>query len=165
MLAQIDLTGVVTMDLLCQAIAHWRQRPIRLLPLPMPPGLTGMWMPEDTEDLIAYDRYAPPLLAEQAIAHELGHLLSGHQAHGHVLSPTLLALFAHLAPERVQHALRHALGRMTYESDDEFVAEYFGSLVEQLLETLRIDADGVSEADHAARARLMWWTRSLREPF
>jgi hypothetical protein len=159
-LSKLNLTGVTTIAELCHAVGEARQRAIYLIAVPLPPGLTGMWIPMTDLDIIAYADQAPPIVRSQTIAHELAHLLAGHHVHDEgETSPHLLALFTHLAPERIQQFLAGSLGRTGYDSEEEYEAEFLGSLIEQVFVGLPSQTDRDASG---ASVRLMRWTNALR---
>ena len=159
-LSSVNLTGVTTIVALCHAVGDFRHRAIHLIALPLPPGLTGMWIPTADLDIIAYADHAPTIVRNQSIAHELAHLLAGHQTQEHgEASPQLLTLFTHVAPGRVQQFLEGSFGRTGYDSEEEYEAEFLGSLIEQAMVGLQSQYEGDVSG---ARARFMRWTRTLR---
>ncbi|HEY0699634.1 MAG TPA: hypothetical protein VGD43_17690 [Micromonospora sp.] len=66
---------------LCQAVSEHLDRPIQLIPLPLPVDAPcGLVITTRSAHYVAYDNQTSPLHQRHIVAHELGHLLAGHSA-------------------------------------------------------------------------------------
>lgn len=117
---------------LCRLLGEQRGRPIHLTPLPLPANSPcGLIVSTDTFDAIFYQANTSRLHQEHIIAHELGHLLGGHQpvtGLGTELSETLLP---NLNPQLIQRVL----GRTGYAAVEEREAELIASLISRAANT------------------------------
>lgn len=157
----LEMSQIASMRDIAQAVAIWRQRPIMVEAVVLPPGITGFWFADEQQDTLYYAANASAPLAEQALSHELAHVLCGHEAQGHQLPATLLTLLQHLTPERIQQVLQRSLGRTIYEAEAEYEAEYLASLLELMVAQLRQEREGMSEAERAMQARLQLFNENL----
>jgi hypothetical protein len=111
---------------LCAGMARGRGRPIRLLPMSLPPGgPCGMWIAGEREDYIIYEATTSRAHREHIIMHEIGHLLCRHPAAPRLTDEQAYAVFPHLDPDMV----RRVLARTRYSTDEEQEAEMIASLV------------------------------------
>lgn len=114
--------GAMTMDSLAAHVAARRGRPLRLQPQSMgSSGVSGAWVPGGKVDYVFYESDTSRRHQIQIVAHELGHMVSGH-------SPALhgsLAQVARLAPG----AALHMMARNGYSDDQEREAEYMADLL------------------------------------
>ncbi|MEV6423917.1 toxin [Streptomyces sp. NPDC051662] len=122
-------------------------RPIRLEPtVTNTAEPCGMWVRTTDVDHIFYDPRTSPAHADHIIAHELGHILRGHNSLAAAPEqPVTERFFNTLDPETV----RMILGRTTYEYQDEEEAETIASLLQQSIHRRLPDA-----ADRVARTLL-----------
>jgi hypothetical protein len=107
-------------EALCRAVAERLDRPIRLLPLPLPVGAPcGLVITTKNAHYVAYDNQTSPLHQRHIVAHELGHLLAGHAARNMgdtdvtrllmpTLDPTVVATVLARAPSYDAQAEREA---------------------------------------------------------
>ncbi|MGX7826135.1 hypothetical protein ACTG9Q_13690 [Actinokineospora sp. 24-640] len=133
----------------CARLAELRGRPIELLAMgPLldgrPVPMTGLLVTLPAADYLFYDDSTSPSFRENAIMHELGHLVLGHSAGGApagdpTSSPAddpagdnvdlLSLLLPDLDPAMVRRMLSTALGRRGYSNRQEVEAEMFASLL------------------------------------
>jgi hypothetical protein len=113
-------SDIGTMTDVVRHVAHTRHRPIRLLGLEFPSGgPSGAWMATRSTDYLFYERGTSARHQAQIIAHELGHMISGHTASpSQALAPLLIA------PD----AARVMLLRADYPSEIEREAEQMADL-------------------------------------
>lgn len=164
LLDQIDLTQVADVFQFVESVAQLRRRSILLLAFHMPRSLTGLWVCSPEQDVIFYAQDLPDFLRDQAISHEMGHLLCAHNA-SLQLSPAVLSAFKFVSAEYIEETLG-VLARSQYDSEQEFEAEYFASLLEQTLAVTRSSLGMVGKGvsgDERVRARLESWVRLLRQ--
>lgn len=113
-------------------VARHRRRPIRLLPVPLPPDApSGMWVAVDDTDYLVYPAGTSPTRETAVICHEVGHMLLGHD-------PGLRAddnrdLLAALAPDLAPALAARMLTRHGYASSQEADAEYVGTVLATLI--------------------------------
>ncbi|MGW5053571.1 hypothetical protein [Actinokineospora sp. NPDC004072] len=121
----------------CARLADLRGRPIELLAMgPLlggrPVPMTGLLVALPTADYLFYDDNTSPSFRENAIMHELGHLVLGHSAAGTPAADDvdlLSTLLPDLDPTMVRRMLSTALGRRGYTDHQEVEAEMFASLL------------------------------------
>ena len=122
----------------CGRIAELRGRPIELLAMgPLlggrPVPMTGLLVALPTADYLFYDDSTSPSFRENAIMHELGHLVLGHSAGGDPAADDDVDLLATLLPDldpvMVRRMLSTALGRRGYTDRQEVEAEMFASML------------------------------------
>jgi hypothetical protein len=102
---------------LCAGLASARNRPIRLLPMRLPPaGPNGLWIAGAHRDYVVYESTTSRPHREHIVMHEIGHLICDHRA---------AAVFPHLDPG----VIRAVLARTRYSTDEEQEAEMIASLV------------------------------------
>jgi hypothetical protein len=68
--------GAVTLGGLVAALGEHRGRPIEISTADLPPGVSGQWRQYSDRDEFLIQRGLPT--AERTLAHELGHLVLGH---------------------------------------------------------------------------------------
>ncbi|GAB1640631.1 hypothetical protein [Krasilnikovia sp. MM14-A1259] len=125
-LAQLSLTPTTSMAALCEQLGRRRDRPIRLVSLPMPEaGPCGIWLSLPEVDLIAYEAGTHRMHQDHIIAHELAHLICGHSTVDNRPGLDTRALFPDLDPALVR-ALLH---RAHYPDAQEQEAEVMASLL------------------------------------
>lgn len=69
--------GEVTLHRLLTAVSHSRGRPIELATADLPPGVCGQWRQYADRDVFLIQQGLPTW--ERTLAHELGHLVLGHE--------------------------------------------------------------------------------------
>ncbi|WDZ86176.1 ImmA/IrrE family metallo-endopeptidase [Micromonospora cathayae] len=112
---------------LCQAVAERLDRPVQLLPLPLPTDAPcGIVITTPQSHYVAYDNRTSPLHQRHIVAHELGHLLAGHAARPVGTSDLARLLMPTLDPAMVTSVL----GRMPgYDERTEWEAEVIAGLL------------------------------------
>jgi hypothetical protein len=111
---------------LCRRVGAARNRQIHLRSLAMPAGgPCGVWVSTDTGDFIFYEEQTSGLHQEHIIVHELGHLLSDHEASA-VLAPEVCQL---LLPSLDPGIVSRVLSRSRYSAVAELEAEMIASLI------------------------------------
>jgi hypothetical protein len=125
LLRDLDLPSPFDVDVFCKSLAARRGRPIWLCPLPLGPGVSGLWARGPTDDYIAYDERAAPTLQAQIKLHEACHIVCGHKPL--VLSEVEVSslFFPDLLPQMVRHFLQRG-GCSTVEERE---AELLASLI------------------------------------
>jgi hypothetical protein len=121
----IDVPRPFDVDSLCAAVSARRGRPLRLLPKPVEAGPCGIWIAFEHVDVVYYEAGTSTLHKNHIIAHELGHLLCGHNASG-LESPDLLAT---LFPNLSRALVASVMGRTTYSTVEEQEAELIATLL------------------------------------
>jgi hypothetical protein len=69
--------GEVSLHRLLTAVSHSRGRPIELATADLPPGVCGQWRQYADRDVFLIQQGLPTW--ERTLAHELGHLVLGHE--------------------------------------------------------------------------------------
>lgn len=112
---------------LCAAVAERLDRPVQLLPLPLPTGAPcGIVISTPQRHYVAYDNRTSPLHQRHIVAHELGHLLAGHAARS--VGTTDLARL--LMPTLDADMITSVLGRVPgYDERAEWEAEVIANLL------------------------------------
>jgi hypothetical protein len=111
---------------LASALGQRRGRPIHLVAMRVPLApVCGVWLSTSDFDAIFYEAATSPLHREHIIAHELGHLLSEHEAPATMSEDVAKVLLPDLDPALV----RRALNRSNYTTDEEREAEMIASLL------------------------------------
>ncbi|MFI8192213.1 ImmA/IrrE family metallo-endopeptidase [Streptomyces sp. NPDC085946] len=103
-----------------------RGKSIHLVPMTIPGhSVNGMWISTNMADFIIYEARTTRAHQEHIIAHELAHMLCGHQAVDNADNTVLRQLFPDIAPEVV----RRVLLRTRYSDSNEQEAEMMASLL------------------------------------
>ncbi len=71
--------GSVTVDDLIRLVAEYRGRPIEVMAMPLPAGLYGARLAGPTKDFIIHESNTPLVHQDHIKAHELAHILAGHE--------------------------------------------------------------------------------------
>jgi hypothetical protein len=125
-LQQLEAAGIFAESpdcaALCEHIAAWRQRPIRLVAYPFVRTISGLVVARSTYDVIYFAEQVHPILGMQAILHELAHLLLGH-----VQGAPTPETGEQLTPLDIQTALK----RSCYDHAREIQAERMAYLLRQ----------------------------------
>lgn len=145
---------------LCQAVARCLGQPIVLVEVPMPVGApSGLTLFTDAGNVIAYEQHTSRVHQDHIIAHELGHVVLGHQA----LALDNAELVRLLVPSLRPGLVRQVLGRSgSYSRLEEQQAEMMATLL--LEEASRAEprpASAVAPSDAELRERLR---HSLERP-
>nr|WP_234364880.1 toxin [Streptomyces sp. RTd22] len=115
---------------LCRHLGEIRERPITLVPMPIPTSHPcGMWVAARDEDLIFFDANTTSAHQEHIILHELGHIICCHRGAGWLDEASARLLFPNLDPDIV----RDMLLRATYDDVQEQEAEIIAYLLSQRL--------------------------------
>lgn len=116
-----------------EAVERMRGRRIVQLPLPerSPVGLCGLWLARPDDDLVLHRRCWDPTMEKHMVAHEVAHMLLGHDR---LTSPRELATM--LAgvdlggePGSPAPVVQTARGASTYSDRAEYEAELLATLV------------------------------------
>ncbi|TQF04445.1 toxin [Kitasatospora acidiphila] len=138
-IAELGLPEAADVAELCAYLGEIRQRPILLVPMPMPASHPcGMWVAARDEDLIFYDANTTGAHQEHIILHELGHIICCHRGAGGLDEASARLLFPDLDPDLV----RDMLLRATYDDVQEQEAEIIAYLLSQ---RMGADADAPAE--------------------
>lgn len=117
---------------LCRTLEDKRERPIALVPLPIPASYPcGLWVAGAVEDLIFYDTNTTSAHQDHIILHELGHIICGHHGVGLPDDTSSRLLFPNLDPAIV----RDMLMRTTYDDVQEQEAELVAHLLAERVDT------------------------------
>jgi hypothetical protein len=101
-------------------------RLIHLMPMEFrTPPLSGMWLALPAVDLVIYESDTTRTHQEHIIAHELAHIICGHNGRVPLDEDTARRLFPSLNPALV----RDMLNRTEYADDHEMEAEVMASLI------------------------------------
>ncbi|MBO4209175.1 ImmA/IrrE family metallo-endopeptidase [Micromonospora echinofusca] len=127
LVADIPAPTTPDCDALCRAVAERLDRPVHLLPLPLPPDAPcGLVITTPNAHHVAYDNRTSPLHQRHIVAHELGHLLAGHT--GQPVGGTDLARL--LMPTLDPAVVTSVLGRVPgYDERAETEAEIIADLL------------------------------------
>ncbi|GAT82586.1 toxin [Streptomyces sp. F-3] len=138
-IAELGLPQVADVAELCRHLGEIRNRPITLVPLPMPATHPcGMWVAARDEDLIFYDANTTSAHQEHIILHELGHIICCHRGAGWLDEESARLLFPNLDPALV----RDMLQRASYDDVQEQEAEIIAYLLSQRLLSRRTGGTG-----------------------
>ncbi|MGP3999423.1 hypothetical protein [Streptomyces sp. 8N706] len=124
----MDIPSPLDVRVLCDRVAERSGRPIRLEPISLPAsGPCGLWVATGTCDYVFYEQDTSRLHQEHIIAHELGHVLCGHEAAAVMSEDSSRLLLPHLDPRMVEQVLH----RTHYSTVEEQEAEVIASLILQ----------------------------------
>ena len=122
----LELPEPFDIGVLAATLGQRRGRPIRLIAMRLPLApVCGMWLSTSDFEAIFYEAGTSPLHREHIIAHELGHLLSAHEAPATMSDDVARVLLPDLDPALV----RRALNRGNYTTAEEREAEMIASLI------------------------------------
>ncbi|GAA1024170.1 MULTISPECIES: toxin [Amycolatopsis] len=142
-IAELDLPPKYDLAALCARLGEIRERPITLVPLPMPASHPcGMWVAARGEDLIFFDANTTGAHQEHIILHELGHIICCHRGSGLLDDESARSLFPNLDPDIV----RDMLMRATYDDAQEQEAEIIAFLLSERMGAPAKPVAGVPEA-------------------
>ncbi|TQI93795.1 hypothetical protein FB471_5940 [Amycolatopsis cihanbeyliensis] len=137
LLRALDIRPPLDVEELCRRVGERRGRAIRLVPHPIPvPGPFGAWIAARDADYILYQQETTHAHQRHIILHELGHILAGSDSderddelltelYPGVDPGDLRARYPDLDPEAVRRALR----RTGYRSEDERRAETVATII------------------------------------
>ncbi|MGW8555958.1 hypothetical protein [Streptomyces tubercidicus] len=124
----LEITSPLDMRALCERVAQYTGRPIRLESIALPPrGPCGLWVAVGETDYIFYEQETSRLHQEHIIAHELGHVLCDHRNSAAVGEESSLLILPNLDPQMVKRVLQ----RGQHSSVEEQEAEVIASLILQ----------------------------------
>lgn len=132
LLNELDIRPPLDVDELCRRVGTQRGKPIRPVAHPIPvPGPFGAWITTSTADYILYQRETSRAHQDHIILHELGHILAGHRSDedDDALLGQLNADDAPQFPDLAPEAVRRALGRTSYDSEQEREAETVATII------------------------------------
>ncbi|GAB3497104.1 hypothetical protein [Amycolatopsis cihanbeyliensis] len=150
LLRELDLAAPLDVRVLCDRLARRRNRPIKLMPYPLPaPGVFGLWIATASTDHILYQRDTTAAHQEHIILHEVGHIISGHGGDENDRE-VWSQLFPDLSPDSVRRALRRDGYGPAFEREAEMVATVIKEWA-TLLERLDFTPDRDTEAARRLR--------------
>ncbi len=124
---------------LAKVIAERRNRPIELIPWPMPDVMQyGVWLSGPRSDYIFFEKETASVHQSHIILHELSHILLGHQT-------------VHVQ-EKVIPTDRVLMRRMRCESRDEKEAEELATAIQRMI----IEHDGMSVLTSRVSTAPVW---------
>lgn len=143
---------------LCRRVGERRGKPIRPVAHPIPvPGPFGAWVSTASADYLLHQSETSRAHQDHIILHELGHILAGHRCEraddtlpaqlDPADGPTLARRFPDLAPE----AVRRALHRTSYDSDQERAAETVATIILEWATVFESVGPPATSADDTAR--------------
>ncbi|WP_253195638.1 hypothetical protein [Streptomyces sp. JHA26] len=110
---------------LCRRLGEYRDRPISLVPFPLPvPGPFGLWVATGTADYIFYQQETSPSHQDHIILHEISHILADHpggEAEGGVWQAAV--------PDIHQDVITRMLRRSGYGEESEREAELVATII------------------------------------
>ncbi len=126
-LAELRMPRPFDLAAFVRQISDMRGRDLTLVPTALPHGnACGLYAATDTEDFIFYSKHAPPLLRNQIILHELGHMVMGHTRNGLGVSDHTAAVLTPLIDPSMVRTMLSRGG--PYDTRDEREAETFADL-------------------------------------
>ena len=116
---------------LTRRVGQWLGQDITLVPIRMPSGApSGITLFTDTGRVIAYAEDTSSVHQDHIIAHEIGHILLGHEGvELEDADEAARTVFAHLDPELVRQALTRV---GSYDPPEESAAETMATLLLEL---------------------------------
>ncbi len=123
MVNRLELPRPFGVDVLCQRISEQRGRPIHLVPMEMPVSVSGLWVVTAEADVIMYEQHTSRIHQQHIILHEIGHLLSQHDAAPTSCEDTARLLLPYLSPGVAERMLC----RTRYTAPEEQEAELIAS--------------------------------------
>ncbi|WP_406133230.1 hypothetical protein [Streptomyces zaomyceticus] len=147
LLRSLDVRPPLSVPDLCQALGRSRGRHIELRPYPLPtPGPLGLWFETSAADLIIFQRETTPLHQDHIVLHEVGHMLADHRG------PAIAAdQWQALLPGLRTGAIKRALQRCTYDTEEEWEAELVATIVGEWASVLDHVTPAESNDDLSAR--------------
>ena len=141
-LRDLPLPVPFTVGAFAERLADRRGRPIVLRPSDRLPGVSGLWIPGPTEDVIVYHGGAVGLHQQQIVLHELCHLWCGHRPPSILDLDAQHGVFLLISPDNVDQVL----GRSGYSTEEEREAEVLATLIlERAASAAREQAQDVLE--------------------
>ena len=122
----LDLPTPCDVETLRDKVSAECDRAIKLVPMALQgSGFSGLWLETDDADLVVYEETAVTQHRNHIIAHELSHMLCGHNSTEAVSDQAIKVLFPDLDPALV----RRMLGRGGYTDRDEQEAEVVATVM------------------------------------
>jgi hypothetical protein len=141
--AVLDLAprrGEVSLTRLVQAVSEDRGRPIELKTAELPPGVCGQWRQYSDRDVFLLQNGLPAW--DRTLAHELGHLVLGHE--GMPVAEAARATAEVASSELIGYMLNQRTGCMGPSGEDaEQEAEDFAALLIYRLGRLPSDRSSI----------------------
>jgi hypothetical protein len=141
--AVLDLAprrGEVSLTRLVQAVSEDRGRPIELKTAELPPGVCGQWRQYGDRDVFLLQNGLPAW--DRTLAHELGHLVLGHE--GMPVAEAARATAEVASSELIGYMLNQRTGCMGPSGEDaEQEAEDFAALLIYRLGRLPSDRSSI----------------------
>jgi hypothetical protein len=132
--------GEVSMVRLVRAVADSRERPIEIEMSELPPGVCGQWRQYSDHDVFVIQQGLPAW--DRTLAHELGHLVLGHEGIAVVDAAREGTELA--SDELIRYMLNQRTGCMGPSGEDhEQEAEDFAALLSYRLGRLRSDRSSI----------------------
>ena len=114
LVAGLGIPEPFDMDAFCHSLGERRGRPLRRVPADLPTGSpSGMWVATPDVDYVFFEQRSTALHQRHIVLHELGHILSDHDAPPAMSDATSRVLLPHLDPAMV----RRMLGRVGRRSN------------------------------------------------
>jgi hypothetical protein len=161
LLNELGIRPPLDVQELCRRVGQKRGKPIRPVAHAIPvPGPFGAWITTSSADYILYQRETSRAHQDHIVLHELGHILAGHrsdeeddallgQLYPGVNPSALHGQYPDLAPDAVRRALR----RTSYDSEQEREAETVATIILEWASVL--DSVGPPPASSDAAAQRM----------
>lgn len=132
--------GEVSLTRLVQAVSEDRGRPIELKTAELPPGVCGQWRQYSDRDVFLLQNGLPAW--DRTLAHELGHLVLGHE--GMPVAEAARATAEVASSELIGYMLNQRTGCMGPSGEDaEQEAEDFAALLIYRLGRLPSDRSSI----------------------
>jgi hypothetical protein len=123
-LRALEVQPPLSVHQLCEALSTHRGRHIELRPFPLPtPGPIGLWLDTPRADLIIFQAETTSGHQDHIILHEIGHILADHPG------ASLTAQWENLLPGLKPGAIRRALQRCSYDTEQEREAELVATII------------------------------------
>ncbi|SFP71079.1 hypothetical protein SAMN05421810_103164 [Amycolatopsis arida] len=137
LLNELDIRPPLDVVELCRKVGEQRGRPIRLMAHPIPvPGPFGVWIATKTVDYILYQQETSRSHQCHIILHELGHIIAGHRSDqdddalmSELYPDVKPATLRERYPDLDTDAVRRALRRTSYDTDQEREAETVATII------------------------------------
>lgn len=132
--------GEVSLIRLVEAVAEQRSRPIEITTDDLPPGVCGQWRQYGDHDVFLIQRGLPTW--DRTLAHELGHLVLGHD--GMLVTDVAREVAEFASDDLISYMLNQRTGCMGPSGEDaEQEAEDFAALLIYRLGRLPSDRSSI----------------------
>ncbi|MER7770490.1 toxin [Kitasatospora sp. NPDC096140] len=129
-LASLGLPEAYDMVTLCAHLNATRNRPIRLIPMPLEAAApSGLLLAFPDADYIVHEENTSQHHQEHIVAHELAHLICGHRRAGSIETDIGALLFPDLDPSLIQDLMH----RENFSDEQEQEAEIMAFLLGRAL--------------------------------